>query len=294
MRTIAVIGATGEVGFRLIPALHSSYRIVAVVRNREKRNFSRYPGVEVRQIDDVANVDSLARALDGCEAIINTGYIWFAEHIHQAVMQSQAPIRHIVLTGSTGIFTRLPSQSAERKRLAEKFVQEQFRCPWTIIRPTMIYGHKDDRNISRLVSAVARYPVMPLIGKGSSLIQPVLIHDLVKAYGMVLFNSKYYNKSYNIGGSKAYSNRELIACTASSLGRHARLIPLPVALVRNGVALLSMMGVSPISTEQVERFQEDKNIDLSRFIADFNYVPRDFEQGIQLLIRDMKEHGRLG
>lgn len=293
MKTIAVIGATGEVGFRLIPALHSSYRIVAIVRNQGKRNFRPYSGVEVRQVDDISNVDSLAQSLDGCEAIVNTGYIWFAEHIHQAILRSQAPIRHIVFTGSTGIFTRLPSQSAERKREAETYIQEHYRCPWTIIRPTMIYGHKDDRNISRLVRAVARYPVMPLIGKGGSLIQPVLIHDLVKAYETALLNSKYYNKSYNIGGSKAYSNRELITCAASSLGRQARLVPLPAGLVRGGVALLSKMGISPISTEQVQRFQENKNIDLSAFITDFNYVPRDFEQGVQLLISDLKDHGLL-
>lgn len=293
MNTIAVIGATGEVGFRLIHALHSSYRIVAIIRNQEKRNFSRYPSVEVRHVDDISNVNSLALSLDGCEAIVNTGYIWFAEHIHQAVLQSRASIRHIVFTGSTGIYTRLPSQSADRKRVAEMFIQERYRCPWTIIRPTMIYGHKDDRNISRLVKAVARYPILPLIGKGSSLIQPVLIHDLVKAYETALLNSKYYNKSYNIGGSKAYSNRELIAYTASSLGRQARLIPIPAALVRSGVALLSMMGISPISREQVQRFQENKNIDLSAFITDFDYVPRDFEQGIQFLIRDLKEHGLL-
>jgi hypothetical protein len=43
----------------------------------------------------------------------------------------------------------------------------------------------------------------------------------------------------------------------------------------------------------VQRFQEDKNIDLGPFIRDFDYVPRDFEQGIQLLIRDLKEHGLL-
>lgn len=293
MNTIAVIGATGAVGFRLIHALQSSYRIVAVVRNREKRNFSCYTGVEVRQVDDISNIDSLALALDGCDAIVNTGYIWFAEYIHQAVTRSRAAIRHIVFTGSTGIYTRLPSQSAQRKREAETFIRERYRCHWTIIRPTMIYGHRDDRNISRLVKAVARYPILPLIGKGSGLIQPVLIHDLVKAYETALLNSKYYDKSYNIGGAKAYSNRELITCVASSVGRQARFVPLPAALVRSGVTLLSMMGISPISREQVERFQENKNIDLSAFITDFDYVPRDFEQGIQFLVRDLKEHGLL-
>ncbi len=293
MNTIAIIGATGEVGYRLVHALQGAHRIVAIIRNREKRDFSPYPSVEVRQVDDISDVDSLALALDGCEAIVNTGYIWFAEHIHHAILRGRAPVRHVVFTGSTGIFTRLPSPSADHKRAAEAFIREHYRCYWTIIRPTMIYGHKDDRNISRLVKAVARYPFMPLIGSGSSLIQPVFIHDLVKAYGTALLNPRYYNKSYDIGGGKAYSNRELIACTASSLGRTARLVPIPAAFVRAAVALLSMLGLSPISREQVRRFQENKDVDLSAFIADFNYVPRNFEQGITLLVSDLKGHGLL-
>ena len=63
MTTIAVIGATGEVGFRLIPALYSSYRIVAIVRNQGKRNFGPYSDVDVRQVDDISNVDRLAQSL---------------------------------------------------------------------------------------------------------------------------------------------------------------------------------------------------------------------------------------
>lgn len=74
MRTIAVIAATGEVGIKLIAVSHTSYRIVAIVRNREKRDFARYAGMAVRQVDDIADVDSLARALEGCEAIVTN--VW--------------------------------------------------------------------------------------------------------------------------------------------------------------------------------------------------------------------------
>jgi len=293
MNTIAVIGATGEVGFRLIQALHDAWRIVAIVRNRSKRDFGPYPGVEIRQVADITDVDGLARALEGCDAIINTGYIWFAESIHQAMQKNGAPVRHIVFTGSAGIFTQLPSPSAERKRHAERFILEHYSCPWTIIRPTMIYGHKDDRNLSRLVRAVARCPVMPLIGDGGSLIQPVFIHDLIKAFRTALLNPRYFNKAYNIGARKACSNRALIACAASSLGRRARLIPLPASLVQGSVALLSMLGLSPISREQVHRFQENKHIDLQAFITDFEFVPVDIEHGLQALVRDLQEHGLL-
>lgn len=293
MNRIAVIGATGEVGFRLIHALHASWRIVAIVRNRNKRDFSPYPGVEIRQVADITDVDDLALSLDGCDAIVNTGYIWFAESIHQAIKKTGAPVRHIVFTGSTGIFTQLPSPGADRKRDAERFILDHYQCPWTIIRPTMIYGHKDDRNLSRLLRAVARYPVMPLIGNGESLIQPLFIHDLIKAFRAALLNPRYFNKSYNVGGGKACSNRALIACAASSLGRRTRLLPLPASIVQAGVALLSMLGLSPISVEQVHRFQENKHIDLQTFITDFGFVPLDVEHGLQALVRDLKEHGLL-
>lgn len=293
MKRIAVVGATGAVGIRLIDHLYSCCQIVAIVRDRAKRDFSPYPRVEIHEVADISDTRGLAQAFAGCVGIINTGYIWFAEYLHQAITMSRATIAHAVFTGSTGIHTSLPSPSAERKREAERFIQEHYRCPWTVIRPTMIYGHKDDRNISRLVSALNRFPVMPLIGQGNSLIQPVLVHDLVKAYGAALFNPRCYNKSYDIGGSKAYSNRELIACTAASMGRSARLVPLPAGLVRHAVALMSMCGISPISREQVERFQENKDIDLRAFIDDFHYVPRDFEHGIQFLLRDLREHGLL-
>lgn len=293
MERIAIIGATGEVGIRLVDHLHSSYEIAAVVRDRKKRDFSAYPRVEVHEVADISDTQGLARSLANCVGVVNTGYIWFADYLHQAILMSGATIRHAVFTGSTGIYTSLLSPSAERKREAERFIIEQYHCPWTIIRPTMIYGHKDDRNISRLVRALSRYPFLPLIGDGDSLIQPVLIHDLIKAYGTALLNPRYYNKSYDIGGNKAYTNRELITCAAASMGRPAWLIPLPAGLVRHAVGFLSMCGISPISREQVQRFQENKNVDLSAFINDFNYVPRDFERGIQFLLRDLREHGLL-
>jgi len=293
MSKIAIIGATGEVGFRLIDALYSSHELVAIVRNAEKRDFDAYPAVEVRLVSDVADVSSLARALTCCTAIINAGYIWFAENIHEAIQAARIPVEHVLFTGSTGIYTRLPSQSAYLKRKAEAFIRERYQCPWTIIRPTMIYGHKDDRNISRLVRAIARYPILPLIGSGNSLIQPVFIGDLLKAYEKALLNPKYYNKSYDIGGGRAYSNRELICCAAFGLGRRERLIPLPAQLVQRTVAFLSAIKMSPITVEQVQRFQENKDVDISKFIADFGYVPCDFTHGIKFLIQDMKEQGLL-
>lgn len=296
MPRVAIIGASGEVGYRLVQRLASRHSIVAIVRRADKRDFDACAAgreIEVRVVPDVGDTHALSAAFDGCDAIINAGYIWFAQAINDALAQCKAPPRHIVFTGSTGIYTRLPSESAQRKRLAETYIQHRLQCQWTIIRPTMIYGHKDDRNISRLVRAVDRLRVFPLIGNGSSLIQPVFIHDLVMAYEIALLNERCYGKTYNVGGGRAYSNRDLIQCAANSLGKRTLFLPVPAGLISIAVRMLSRMKLSPISQEQVMRFQENKDVDLHPFIEEFKYVPRDFEHGIGEVVHDMKRNGLL-
>lgn len=293
MQRIAIVGASGELGYRLVQRLCCRYRIVAIARRAGKKDFSGWEAVDVRLVADARDTPALAAALDGCDAVINASYIWFAQAINDALARCAAPPRHAVFTGSTGIHTRLPSESAERKRAAEDYIRSHMQCRWTIIRPTMIFGHKDDRNISRLVRVLDRLRVFPLIGDGSSLIQPVFIHDLVTAYDIALFNERCYGKAYDVAGGRAYSNRDLIRCAAHSLGKKTLLLPLPAGLMGMAVGLLARLRLSPITREQVLRFQENKHIDLHPFVAEFNYVPRDFEQGIGELVREMKQHGLL-
>lgn len=306
MPRIAIIGASGEVGYRLVQRLCGRHSIVAIVRRADKRDFAACAGrdenemhkaeppqVAVRVVPDIGITHALCAALDGCDAVINAGYIWFARAINEAMEQCKAPPRHIVFTGSTGIYTRLPSESAQRKRLAEDYIRRHFSCHWTIIRPTMIYGHRNDRNISRLVRAVDRLRVFPLIGDGGSLIQPVFIYDLVKAYEIALLNERCYGRTYDVAGGRAYSNRELIRCAADSIGKRTVFLPVPADLISLAVRLLGRLRLSPISQEQVLRFQENKDVDLLPFIEEFKYVPRNFEQGIGELVHEMKQHGML-
>ncbi|MCL4440698.1 MAG: hypothetical protein M1609_08950 [Firmicutes bacterium] len=52
------------------------------------------------------------------------------------------------------------------------------RLDYTIIRPTMIYGNQRDKNIHKLVTIVDKYPVIPVIGVGEGLMQPIYARDL--------------------------------------------------------------------------------------------------------------------
>lgn len=291
MKTVAIIGASGELGSRLVNELSGKYTIKCIVRNLEKRDFSPFENVEVIQVKDIDETDALARAIDHCDAIISATYISFAREISAALEKVESKPEHVLFTGSTGIYTKYPSQSAQDKRDAETFIKEQFTVPWTIFRPTMIYGHAHDRNISKLARTLNRTPIMPLIGRGKNLIQPVYIFDLVTLFEMALLNHKHYRQSYDVGAQKAITNKELFKTLTRHLGRKVWFVSVHPKLVSWALGLLSVVGIRPISQEQVLRFQENKDVDIQPLVEAFGFETMSFEEGAKRLVDVMKHDG---
>lgn len=281
MKTVAIIGASGHVGFRLVQKLSSRYKIHCIVRDVDKRDFSELNNIQVFKVDDISNTLELAKAINDCDAIINAGYIGFAQDILQAVNINKNSIEHIVFTGSTGIFTKIPSSSAEIKREAEKYIVDNYSIPFTIIRPTMIYGHKNDKNISKLSRTLKKTPFFPLVGSGDKLIQPVFIDDLVKAYEIALFDEKFYDNSYNIAGAEPISNQELFKKVSNILDKKVIFISLNPCLITIIIKLLAIFKLKIISEEQIKRFQENKNVNIEKFVEAFGFTPRSFDDGLR-------------
>lgn len=216
-KTITIIGASGEVGFKLVKLLANNYLIKCIVRNKNKKNLSSINNVEIFEIGDIKLTDQLSDAISNSNVIINAGYIWFAKDILKAISKSKSKPEQIIFTGSTGIYTKLYSKGAQQKRDAEKFIAQNFDFPWTIIRPTMIYGHINDGNISRLIKVLNKTPIMPIIGNGAKLIQPVFIDDLIRSFELAILNTNHYFKSYNIGANQSLSNKDLFKTVAKQL-----------------------------------------------------------------------------
>lgn len=290
-KTVAIIGASGEVGFRLVERLSERYRLTCIVRDKNKRSFFRLPDVEVVQVADVSCTDALSEALGGSHAIVNAGYIWFAQELLEAILRSDSDPEHVIFTGSTGVFTKLPSAGAEQKRVAERFIQDNYTMPWTIIRPTMIYGHPEDRNISRLARVLRKTSIMPLIGNGDCMIQPVFIDDLLRAFEHAMFNEEHFYKSYNIGARYPLTNADLFRTVARALDRDVRFINVNPRIILFLLRILKAFRLRPLTHEQVLRFQENKDIDLAPFIEAFGFEPMPFEEGVTQLVGQMGYRG---
>ena len=168
---ILLVGGTGFLG-SFVAARLAERGAVALVRPTS--DLSVLPqGLEVRTGDLAAPLP-----LEGISTLIYCASMGFG-HVPALVRQLEAcGVKRAVFLSTTAIFTSLPSTSRAVRLEAEAAVQNS-SLDWTLLRPTMIYGTARDRNISRLLRFLRRWPIFPVCG--NALWQPIYVEDLADA-----------------------------------------------------------------------------------------------------------------
>ena len=232
------------------------------------------PRLEVRQGD-------LNRPLplEGISTLVYCASMGFG-HVPGLVEELEhAGVKRALFVSTTAIFTTLPSASRTTRVAAEDAVQHS-SLEWTILRPTMIYGTARDRNISRLLRFLRRWPVFPLCGNG--LWQPIHVADLADAVVRALDSFSTSRRTYNVAGAQPLRFADLLRQAARAVGRHVTLIRVPVEAA---VVAARLTGV--VTPEQVRRLAEDKAFSYDAATRDFGFQPRTFQEGVRLEARDL-------
>jgi nucleoside-diphosphate-sugar epimerase len=167
---------------------------------------------------------------------------------------------------------------------AEQAVQAS-RLEWTILRPTMIYGTHRDRNISRLLRWLSRWPVFPVCA--DALWQPVYVEDLADGVLAAFDSPRAVGRAYNVAGAEPLRFSELLRAAARAVDRRVVLAPLPLPL-----AVLAARLTHVVRPEQVLRLAEDKAFDCSDAARDFGFSSRTFQAGVRLEVRQLREQTR--
>ncbi|NER93890.1 MAG: NAD(P)H-binding protein [Symploca sp. SIO1B1] len=277
---ILLTGATGFTGsFVCQELLKRGIAFDCLVRSSS--NIQQLESLGLKLVE--ANLDqpeSLCRVFPGYQTLINVASIGFgaAPKIVQACEESG--IRRAVFVSTTAIFTRLNAQSKGVRQEAEAAIKNS-KLDYTILRPTMIYGTPSDRNMVRLLRLIKRSPIIPVLGEGKSLQQPVHVQDVAWAICEVLNYPQTYRRDYNISGGQILSYNEVITIASQALGKQPLLLHLPTNLSVKLIKTAKTLGLkTPVSPEQVLRLNEDKVFDYTNAQQDFNYSPRPFTAGI--------------
>jgi len=282
---VLVTGGAGFTGSRVVPILLAAgHEVRCFVRPTTK--LDRLPVDEIElSHGDFEDTASVSKALEGMDVLINVASLGFGHGPVLVKTIESSQLRRAVFISTTAIFTKLNAPSKVVRTAAENAIRES-KLDYTILRPTMIYGGPDDRNMCRLVKYLKRWPVIPVFGSGRCLQQPVHVEDVAQAAVDAVFEDRCIRKEYNLSGAAPLTYNEVIDTIATLLGRRRLRCPLPAGLI---IAMLKMTEATglrlPIKAEQVQRLNEDKDFSHAEAKADFGYSPRSFRDGIAQAIK---------
>lgn len=282
---ILLTGATGFLGeFVLAELVQRGHEVTCFVRKTS--NLNKIKQLNINYVyGELDDYKSICEALKEKDALINIASLGFGHAPNIVNACKEMKVKRSIFVSTTGIFTKLNPDSKGVRLAAEKMIKES-NLDYTIIRPTMIYGTPNDRNMWRLVKYLKRLPVLPILGSGNYLQQPVFVKDLAIAIVNAYEKNISIKKAYNISGAEPLTYNEVVDITGKALGKKVIKIHIPMKLSYNLLRIYEKITKKPkLKAEQVLRLNENKDFSFDEAKNDLGYKPLKFEDGIKLEIK---------
>ncbi len=297
---ILITGGTGFVGSHLIKRLRmADIPVRAVVRNSVRAQGLKSLGVDVVP-GDLSDSISLEKAASGCERVVHL--VGIIQETANATFQrvhvegtrnvlnaaKKAGVRHFFFQSALGTRPGAKSAYHRTKWEAEELVRAG-SIPFTILRPSLIYGPGDQFTI-RLSEMIRLAPVLPIIGSGTSKIQPIYIDDVISCIEKAVTSDSYLNEMYEIGGPEQLTYEEVTIAIAGILGVRRPKLHMPLFFMKTAARVLeAVLPRPPLTTDQLIMLQEDNVCGLRDIRDAFGVEPIRFEEGLAMFLQKAAE-----
>lgn len=291
---VFVTGASGFVGSHLIPMLISrGFEVSALVRSENERVLVD-PKAEI-VVGDLATRDSWQEELKGEDVVIhlaaeisskNPGSfernnVKATENLILAA--KKAKIKKIILFSSAAVTSIRKDLYAKTKEKQESIIKKS-KIEHTILRPSMIYGPGDVKNIGWLIRMISKLPIVPLPGGGHFGRQPVYVADICKVV-IKLIENKYDKKIYEIHGKEYIPMWKMVKVIISKMNTIKPAIPIPIFFLTSTFWFLERISPNPkFTSDQIASLISGERFSGDRWWEIFDIMPTSFEAGISKMI----------
>lgn len=292
---IFVTGGTGFVGGNLRAAL-AGRPLRLLVRDRTKSAQLAASDVELVE-GDVTQPETLRGTMDGCAAAINLvaiiaeeGGATFDGVIRQGTVNAvaearRAGVRRFLQMSAMGAINDPHFGYMNAKWQAERAVKAG-GIPWTIFRPSVIFG-AGDGFINALAGLVRTFPVIPIVGAGTSKFQPVAVKEVAAAFVRALDDPATAGHTYELGGPDVLTYEQLLDVIAVKLGKTKPKVHVPVGLMTPIVKLSQPLPKAlrpPVTIEQLKMLALDNCSDASATADLIDRQPLRLIDGIDYIL----------
>jgi nucleoside-diphosphate-sugar epimerase len=257
---VMVTGATGFVGSHLAEALRRRGDEVTVLARSAAKAAALTP-LGVRVIPgDLHDRTALEQAAQAQEVVYHVAGVVAARSEADFMVANRDGTRNLVETMGrvgTGRLVFVSSMAAAgptikgrplrgdeaprpvtaygRSKLAAEQAVSAAAFPWTIIRPPMVYGPRDQEVLK--VFRLARLGVAPVLGDGSQELSAVHGGDLAEALIAAATTAAASGRTYYACHPEIFTGAELVRAVGRAMGRSPAVIRVPATIGRGVLAL---------------------------------------------------------
>ncbi len=275
---LVTIGGSGFLGHHVARAFSRAGHDNRILTRQPARRgeFRLVPGVDVAGAD-VYDVESLARQLEGADAVVSMAGILNEKgrngagfrRVHVELVEGivtacrQAGVGRVLHVSALGA-GQGESHYQRTKGEAEALLHDS-GLDVTVFQPSVVFGNGDSF-FNRFAQLLRIAPALPLACPSSRL-QPVWARDVAAAMVQSLERDDATGATWQLAGPRVYTLKELVQWTAQTLGLKRAVIGLPDGVSRLQAALMDFVPGKPFSTDNYRSLQVDN-------VAGDNAFPR--------------------
>ncbi len=293
---VLVSGGSGFVGREIVRQLVAAGHHVQVLSRGIRRLDPAVRSVRGSVLDP----GSLPEACAGCDAVVHLvgiiseigGQTFERVHVdgtrNLLVAARAAGVPRFIHMSALGTRPDAVARYHRTKWAAEESVRAS-GLDWTIFQPSLVFGPGD--HFVGLFARISRWsPVLPVMGDGQALLQPVVVDEVARCFAGALQRPESIGRTFDLCGSERLSFDEVLDAILAATGRRRMKLHIPLPIVRLQAAVMEAVfprvfrRSSPLNRDQLLMLSEDNVGDPVPASLMFRYRPTGFRAGISRLL----------
>ncbi len=274
---VAVVGAYGFLG-----------RHLSKLIEKESHQVFRLSLRETVKAESICKLRELSLELDAivfCSGVINGPEPVLKEANTNSVREvvqlfkNKPNIRWIHISSVSAVHRLGPY--GQTKQDGDNELIQSYLQNWAILRPSLIYGPGDSKNLISLLNVIRKSPVTPVPYDANIYIQPLYVEDVGRAVLRLLTEQKWKKKVWVMGGPEPIRTIDLAHKIKDLIQSHTWIIPIPLPLIKLAAHVISkFVKTSNFPLQQFKFMHAHPPWDSAEIQADLGFHMTSLEKGL--------------